>query len=160
MRNRTNYINTSLPEDIKVRTKKTEYIINEKKGTVVAVLTWDVRYSANSRLSEIAWGLNHRTKLKTGRWVDRFEALTQNIMTSKGVAKAGNDDEFDLKKGKRIALARAEMAAYEAVKNELRSLRGDLSFVTDEIEVFIDREKRVRTGNKTFIKKVDAGEIQ
>ena len=158
MRNRTIYINTSLPEDIKLRTVKTEYIVNEKKRTVAAILTWDVRYSDGSRLCEIVWSLNHRTRLKNG-WKDRFSSLIEQSQTARGVAKAGPDDQFDIKKGKRIALARAEVQAYNQVVKELSELQREISFVVDEIEVFKDRAENVREGNKEFIQKVDSGEI-
>lgn len=158
MRNRSIYINTSLPEDVKLQTMKTDYIVNEKKGTVVAILTWRVRYSRNSRLCDIAWSRNRRKKTKTG-WVNTLDALVQGFQTTKGLAKVGPNDKFDVKRGKRIALARAETQAYQELVRELNLAQREISFIFDEIEVFKDRAENVRAGNRRFIQKVDAGEF-
>lgn len=79
---------------------------------------------------------------------------------SVGVAHLRDGDKFDLKKGQRIALSKAEDIAYgevvREVKDTLRRVEKGISQAYD----FLNKAARVKEGNAKYIQRVDSGEIK
>jgi len=90
---------------------------------------------------------------------DFFWPIPYGTKTSKGVAKVSPGDKFDLDKGRRIALARAESAAYKEMADIVRSHMKQMRNYGEVFKRFLEKYDRVKEGNKVYIKRVDNGEI-
>ena len=111
----------------------------DNKNTVVALLEWTPVY--DFALVEMSQDYIRCTEHSTG------------------VAHCSPEDTFDLEKGKKIALARAETAAYNQMTAYIRGIRKNLQALVEETDRFMDLSLRVRRGNKTFTRMLDNGEI-
>ncbi len=78
---------------------------------------------------------------------------------SVGVAHCSGDDKFDQKKGQRIALAKAETAAYGEMVTEVKTTLAGLTKGISQAHDFLTKAARVKEGNAKFIQRVDAGEV-
>lgn len=88
-----------------------------------------------------------------------FTAEWFGPQVSRGVASLRPGDEFDERKGQRIALARAESAAYDELTKIVRAHKKIALQLINEMDRFLNLSRKVRRGNSTFIKRVDAGEV-
>jgi hypothetical protein len=78
---------------------------------------------------------------------------------SVGTATLQPGDKFDLKKGQRIALAKAENAAYGEMVKEVRSTLHACDLGLAQATDFLLKAGRVKEGNKRYIERVDSGEL-
>lgn len=78
---------------------------------------------------------------------------------SVGTATLQPGDKFDLKKGQRIALAKAENAAYGEMVREVRSTLHACGLGVGQATEFLQKAGRVKAGNKRYIERVDSGEF-
>lgn len=85
-------------ENFKLSITKIDYFVNETKKTVTCVLTYDVK-----------------TTYQNIRFLYASSPKTDSLFNFKavGVAKANDNDTFDLVTGKKVALAKAEINAYK-----------------------------------------------
>ena len=110
---------------------------------------------------------NRKIVEATLEWTPIYEPELDNLVKhyipcsqrSTGVAYCSPEDTFDLEKGKKIALARAEAAAYNQMTEYIRGIRENLLALLEETDRFMNLSIRVRRGNKTFVKMLDNGEI-
>lgn len=79
---------------------------------------------------------------------------------SVGVAKLQPGDTFDLKKGQRIALAKAETAAYGELVKEVKDSVAQYMKGLTQAGDFLAKATRVKEGNKRYVQRVDSGEIK
>lgn len=107
---------------IKISVKRTDYYVNEKKQTVTCVLTFDVNCSSEQECIMIDAGI---------RYTDMYN------ITANATAKVSEYDTFDIERGKKVALAKAEMQAYRLARNLLIKARNKIQRVfMNEVEVF------------------------
>ena len=78
---------------------------------------------------------------------------------SVGTATLQPGDKFDLKKGQRIALAKAENAAYGEMVREVRKTLHACDLGLAQATDFLQKAGRVKAGNKRYIERVDSGEF-
>lgn len=79
---------------------------------------------------------------------------------SVGVAHLQDGDKFDLRKGQRIALAKAETIAYGEVVREVKNTLAGLQKGISQANDFLAKAARVKEGNVKYIQRVDSGEIK
>ena len=79
---------------------------------------------------------------------------------SVGVAHLRDGDKFDLRKGQRIALAKAETAAYGDIVREVKDTLAGLEKGISQAQDFLAKAARVKEGNAKYIQRVDSGEIK
>ena len=106
--------------DFKLRFEKnkTQFFVNKKKGTVSCVVTSYLLcpYSWNSPIMINGVSIN-----------------------GTGVAKCHADDTFDIERGKRIAMAKAENKAYLKAVSYLEEQQEHLMFINNAIEAFSNK---------------------
>lgn len=97
---------------------RTQFFVNEKKGTVSCVVTAYLvcPYSWNSPV-----------------------VINGVAIKGTGVAKCHADDTFDVERGKRIAMAKAENKAYLKAVSYLEEQREHLVFMNNAIEAFLSK---------------------
>jgi hypothetical protein len=118
--------------DIKVSfiNDKTRFYVNEKKGTVVCVVEAVVKTPIN--------------------W-DSCILVPNTFLTERGTAKCAPGDTFDVERGKRIALARAENNAYLAALKYIDKYMADIAFIVNAHEEFTDKAYRACAHNEDYI---------
>jgi hypothetical protein len=79
---------------------------------------------------------------------------------SVGVAHLKDGDKFDLRKGQRIALAKAETIAYGEVVRDVKDTLAGLEKGISQAQDFLAKATRVKEGNVKYIQRVDSGEIK
>lgn len=79
---------------------------------------------------------------------------------SVGVAHLQDGDKFDLRKGQRIALAKAETIAYGEVVRDVKDTLATLDKGISQAQDFLAKAARVKEGNVKYIQRVDSGEIK
>lgn len=79
---------------------------------------------------------------------------------SVGVAHLRDGDKFDLRKGQRIALAKAETAAYGDIVREVKDTLAGLEKGISQAQDFLAKAARVKEGNAKYIQRVDSGEFK
>lgn len=79
---------------------------------------------------------------------------------SVGVAHLQDGDKFDLRKGQRIALAKAETIAYGEVVRDVKDTLAGLQKGICQAHDFLAKAARVKEGNVKYIQRVDSGEIK
>ena len=79
---------------------------------------------------------------------------------SVGVAHLQDGDKFDLRKGQRIALAKAETIAYGEVVRDVKDTLATLDKGISQAQDFLAKAARVKEGNVKYIRRVDSGEIK
>ena len=97
-------------ENFKLSITKIDYFVNETKKTVTCVLTYDVKTSYQN--IQFLYAASPRTDS-----LFNFKAV--------GVAKANDNDTFDLVTGKKVALAKAEINAYKNMMALFRDCRAE-----------------------------------
>lgn len=130
------FLNSSgSPTKTRVKVLDVNYKVSADKKKVIAIMRWlpVIDYAA------VHWNWDYQV--------------------SRGVASLRPGDEFDERKGQRIALARAESAAYNELTKVVRGLKQQALQLINEMDRFLNLSKKVRRGNSTFIKRVDAGEV-
>lgn len=120
--------------DIKLSFDKdrTQFFVNEKKGIVTCVIEAYLRcpFAFDSKF---VWGNFDRT----------FEGF--------GMARCQDGDEFDVEKGKRIALAKAENNAYRLANSYLCDMIKEFAFYQASILKFQDKAFRHDVHNTDYI---------
>ena len=108
----------------------TQFFVNEKKGTVVCVLEGylNVPTTANDILY-----------------------LPERIFKGVGVAKCAKDDVFDVERGKRIALAKAENRIYISALRYIEDTVGRVSSVLNAFSDFSDKAYHTCAHNEDYI---------
>lgn len=130
---------TKNTDQIKVHVINVGYDV---KGTdVIAHLVWRPVYPKQYALMQHVFWLN-------------------DVRHNTGTAKLQPGDAFDLKKGQRIALAKAENAAYSDLVNEVKREVEDYTRGMQQAGDFLVKANRVKAGNKRYIQRVDSGEIK
>ena len=112
---------------------QTKFFINQEKGVVTCVI---------------------EAYLITPEIVRGPIAIYSEYFKARGVAKCHNDDIFDVERGKRIALAKAENAVYtKAIK-----FLNDQMFITnkylDKIKTFINKGMKQCFHNNDYIESI------
>lgn len=79
---------------------------------------------------------------------------------SVGVAHLQPGDKFDLRKGQRIALAKAETIAYGEVVRDVKDTLTGIEKGICQANDFLAKAARVKEGNAKYIQRVDSGEIK
>ena len=79
---------------------------------------------------------------------------------SVGIAHLQDGDKFNLKKGQRIALAKAETAAYGEIVREVKNTLSGLEKGISQAQDFLAKAARVKEGNVKYIQRVDSGEVK
>ena len=110
---------------------ETKFFVNEEKGTVACkVYACVMTPWANGSIVGLPYGM---------------------IATGVGVAKCMEGDTFDVERGKRIALAKAENKAYLEALDQLVEYRNELDFFTNAINEFEDKTYHCCAHNEEFI---------
>lgn len=108
----------------------TQFYVNEKKGTVVCVL---------------------EGYLNTPTGVGDILYLPDRIFKGVGVAKCAKDDVFDVERGKRIALAKAENKVYESAMNYISKTTNRLADILSAYSKFCDKGCYTCSHNEDYI---------
>ena len=108
----------------------TRFYVNEEKGTVVCSVEAYLLVPTN--------------------W-DSCVVIPGAHFTEKGIAKCAPGDTFDVERGKRIALARAENNAYIDAMNYLTDYYDKLSVMLQAITAFGDKAYRCCAHNEDYI---------
>ena len=118
--------------DIKVsfNNDKTRFYVNEEKGTVVCVVEAVVKTPIN--------------------W-ESCVLVPNTFLTERGTAKCAPGDTFDVERGKRIALARAENNAYLAALKHIDKYMADIAFIVKAYEEFNDKAYHACAHNEDYI---------
>lgn len=118
--------------DIKIsfNSEGTKFYVNEKKGTVVC--------SVEACL------------LVPTDW-DGCVYVPGNTFIEKGIAKCAPGDTFDVERGKRIALARAENKAYLSALKHLDKFMEQIAFIVNAYEDFSDKAYHACAHNEDYI---------
>ena len=118
--------------DIKVsfNNEKTKFYVNEKKGTVVCSVEGSLLVPTN--------------------W-DSCVLVPGATLVEKGIAKCAPEDTFDVERGKRIALARAENKAYLSALKHLDKFMEQIAFIVNAYEDFNDKAYHACAHNEDYI---------
>lgn len=109
-----------------------EFYVNEKKG----VVTCKIRGIIQLPFLHVYNGL-----------IDVQEEMIEGI----GVAKCSGNDKFDVNRGKRIALAKAENKAYKTAMNRSREVLIKLHGLIHSYEEMIRKGDRVIEHNNSYV---------
>lgn len=124
--------------NIKIKFDKPIYAVDEKNGVVVCTL----RYKADAPSTVI---FASESTINNSPW-----HMTQSV---KAIARAKDNDTFDVNVGKKVSLAKAENLAYSHVNNwsktAQKKLIGALSATID----FSNKVKKVKKHNVEYMKK-------
>ena len=118
--------------DIKVsfNNEKTKFYVNEKKGTVVCSVEGSLMVPTN--------------------W-DSCVLVPGATLVEKGIAKCAPEDTFDVERGKRIALARAENKAYLSALKHLDKFMEQIAVIVNAYEDFNDKAYHACAHNEDYI---------
>lgn len=113
--------------------KDIKFTINEKKKVVTCLVAGTVltAFNFNSLLS-----------------------IPYKQVRGFGKATCHADDEFDVERGKRIAMAKAENNAYRLANNYLKNYAKELKFYLNGIEEFEDKAMRTCHHNTLYMEGV------
>lgn len=124
--------------NIKIKFDKPIYTVDEKNGVVVCTLRYRVDAPPTVIFaSEITINGSSRHK-------------TQSV---KAIARAKDNDTFDVNIGKKVSLAKAENLAYSHVNEWAKSAFKDLCGASDAIVEFSRKTKKVRDHNIAYMRK-------
>ena len=123
--------------DIKIRFfhDKTKFFVNEEKRCVAC---------------EVSGSLCVPTD-----W-DKNIFIPGKIITEKAVAKCAAEDTFDVERGKRIALAKAENKVYMAALKHIEKYMADVTFFVNAYETFTDKAYRTCAHNEDYIESLSS----
>ena len=108
----------------------TRFYVNEEKGTVVCSVEAYLLVPTN--------------------W-DSCVVVPSAHFTEKGIAKCAPGDTFDVERGKRIALARAENKAYLSALKHLDTFMEQIGFIVNAYEEFNDKAYHACAHNEDYI---------
>ena len=115
----------------------TEFYVNEKKKTVactiVGRLNTPCEFSFHNKVPFV---------------------VPSEMFATTGIAKCSNGDVFDIERGKRIALAKAENKAYRKASRHLFELQKHLSFLSSCIDKFLSKSFHQCSHNDDFIQTI------
>ena len=118
--------------DIKVsfNNEKTKFYVNKEKGTVVCSVEGSLLVPTN--------------------W-DSCVLVPGATLVEKGVAKCAPEDTFDVERGKRIALARAENKVYLSALKYLDKFMEQIAVIVNAYEDFNDKAYHACAHNEDYI---------
>lgn len=122
-------------ENIKLRFSEPKFHIDETNKVVVCYL--ECKYN-------LPWLIDYMITDVAGK-------LIIHACNTKGVAKCSPNDTFNINKGKKIALARAEQLAYRKVSNRLIPCFAYIDRLEEVIDKFIDKATNVINHNNYYI---------
>lgn len=114
---------------IKIQFKDPDFFVNKDKRTVTCKLRGFI---------QIPKGTYHV-------WEDTFYAI------STATAKCSPEDEFDIERGKRISLAKAENKIFKKAESSLLRLADDVKFTLISIETYSRSAKQYIRSNQRYI---------
>lgn len=123
--------------NIKIKFDKPIYTVDEKNGVVVCTLKYKVDapstviFASESTIPNSPW------------------RMTQSV---KAIARAKDNDTFDVNVGKKISLAKAENLAYSYVNEWAKSAFKALCSASDAIVMFSRKTKKVRDHNIVYMR--------
>lgn len=109
----------------------TKFFVNEKKGTVVCMLE----------------GVLH-----TPTFNDVY--VHDTYIKVYGIAKCANGDVFDVERGKRIALAKAENKAYLTALRYVEPYINDIKSFLESYDLFSDKAYHTCAHNEEYISRI------
>lgn len=115
---------------IKFHSDRTKFFVNEEKRTVACVV---------------------EGALHTPYDWDRSVMIPNATFTERAVAKCAPEDTFDVERGKRIALARAENKVYMSALKHLDKYMADIMFFLNAYEMFTDKAYHACAHNEDYI---------
>lgn len=115
----------------------TEFYVNEKKKTVECTIVGRLNTPCESSLEK-----KHPFNIPS------------EMIAATGVAKCSDVDVFDVERGKRIALAKAENKAYRKASCYLFRLQKHLSFLSSGIDKFLSKSFNQCSHNDEFIESI------
>lgn len=124
--------------DIKISFEKPIYAVDEKNGVVVCTL----RYKAEAPNIVI---FASRGTIHGSPWY-----MNQSV---KAIARAKDNDTFDVNVGKKVSLAKAENLAYSYVNEWAKSAFKSLCGASNAVVEFTRKANKVRAHNVEYIKK-------
>lgn len=118
--------------DIKIKfdNDKTKFFVNEKKRTVACVVEGVL-------CTPYDW--------------DKSIMIPDATFTERAVAKCAPEDTFDIERGKRIALARAENRVYMAALRHLDKFMEDVEFFLGAYQMFTEKAYHACAHNEDYI---------
>lgn len=124
--------------NIKIKFYKPIYTVDEKNGVVICTLQYKVNAPSTVVFaSDVTINGNPRH-------------MTQSV---KAIARAKDNDTFDVNVGKKVSLAKAENLAYSYVNEWAKSAFKALCSASDSIVEFSRKTKKVRDHNIVYMKK-------
>lgn len=108
----------------------TRFFVNEEKRTVVCVLYGNLNVPT-------IW--------------DGCVYIPQNLLCERGVAKCAPEDVFDVERGKRIALAKAENQMYLSALKYLDNYMAQIAVFVNAFEMFNDKAYHACAHNDDYI---------
>lgn len=124
--------------NIKIQFDKPIYAVDEKNGVVVCTL----RYKVNAP-STVVFASD-----VTINGSPRH--MTQSVKT---IARAKDNDTFDVNVGKKVSLAKAENLAYSYVNEWAKTAKNELINAVSAIIDFSNKTKKVRDHNIAYMRK-------
>ena len=115
---------------IKFHSDRTKFFVNEEKRTVACVV---------------------EGALHTPYDWDRSVIIPNATITERAIAKCAPEDTFDVERGKRIALARAENKVYMSALKHLDKYMADVMFFLNAYEMFTDKAYHACAHNEDYI---------
>lgn len=133
---------------IKLSFKEPEFYVNEAKRTVTCVLKHRMHSTSDDRDNNLWSALRCMSEHVLD---DDANAIQYGFMVTE-TATASPFDEFDVEKGKKIARAKAEAAAYKHTAKALYKVMGEaLKVLTDSSAEFITKASIVCKHNQEYI---------
>jgi hypothetical protein len=124
--------------NIKIKFEKPAYAVDEKNKVVVCTLRYKVDapstviFASESTIYGSPWHMGQ---------------------TVKAIARAKDNDAFDVNVGKKVSLAKAENLAYSHVNEWAKTAFKSLCGASDAIVEFSRKTKKVREHNVEYMKK-------
>lgn len=123
--------------NIKIKFDKPIYTVDEKNGVVVCTL----RYKVDAPSAVV---FASSVTINGSPW-----HMTQSV---KAIARAKDNDAFDVNVGKKVSLAKAENLAYSYVNEWAKSAFKSLCSASDAIVNFSKKTKKVRDHNIVYMR--------
>ena len=133
---------------IKLSFEEPAFYVNMVKRTVTCVLKFKMNSTSDDRYNNLWSAL----RCMSDHVLDEeANELRYSFMVTE-TAVAGPMDEFDVEKGKKIARAKAEAAAYAHTAKTLYKVLGEaLNVLTESSAEFITKASVVYTHNKEYV---------
>jgi hypothetical protein len=124
--------------NIKIKFEKPTYAVDEKNKVVVCTLRYKVDapstviFASESTIYGSPWHMGQ---------------------TVKAIARAKDNDTFDVNVGKKVSLAKAENLAYSYVNEWTKSAKNELINAVSAIIDFSNKTKKVRDHNIVYMRR-------